>query len=271
MQARIVLIKSILTACALLFAVVLPSLALTAWFSERLADPVKARLFTIHRWIGRAYLVIVFTVGVVYCLVTIGIQGYDQRVFTHSGLGLAVVALLTVKVLTVRGKIPPLSDHLPKLGSMLAVLTIGIFLTSAFWYFRIQAANAAPTSPAYPATSPYSGGAPAPTGAATSPTVVQAAPPALVTAVSGGAATSGAATPTAPTAAPAQASSPAGKAIFEQQCSQCHATARATSSPRSREAWAATIQRMVSQNGANISPSDQAAILDYLSSAYGTK
>lgn len=255
MQARIVLIKSILTACALLFAVVLPSLALTAWFSERLADPVRARLFTIHRWIGRAYVLIIFTVGVVYCLLTLGVQGYDQRVFTHSGLGLAVVALVAIKVLTVRGKIPALSDHLPKLGSMLAVLTIGIFLTSAFWYFRTQAANAATTSVAYPSRAPAA---------------LPAAAPASVT-KGGAGATTAATNPPDLSSTPPQASSLDGKAIFEKQCSQCHATARATSAPRSREAWAATIQRMVAQNGANISPSDQAAILDYLSSAFGTK
>jgi len=210
MQARIVLFKSILTVCALLFAVVLPSLALTAWFSKRLRDPIKARLFAIHRWIGRGYVLIIFVVGVVYCLITLGPQGYDQRVFTHSALGLAVLALLTVKVLTVRGLIPPLSDHLPKLGSMLALLTAGIFLTSALWYFRVQAAG---TTPAYGASP--------------------------------------------------------GQALFEQTCSQCHATAVATSSPRSRDAWAATIGRMVSEKGANISSADQAAILDYLSTSFG--
>jgi mono/diheme cytochrome c family protein len=222
MQSRIVLIKSILTIFALLFAVVLPSLALTAWFSTRLSEPMKSRFFTIHRWLGRSYILIIFTVGVVYCLITLGVQGYDQRVFTHSGLGLAVVALLIVKVLTVRGKIPPLSDHLPKLGSMLAVITIGIFLTSAFWYFRTQAAGSVASSPAYPANA----------------------------------------------SAAQAASSQVGKAVFEQQCSQCHSPARATSAPRSRAEWAATIQRMVSQHSANISAADQAAILDYLSTNF---
>jgi len=217
-ETRIVLIKSTLTVLAFVFAIVLPSLALTAWFSVRLSDPAKARLFTIHRWIGRAYLLIVFTVGVVYCLLAIGIQGYDRRVFTHSALGLAVVALLVVKVLAVRGKIPPLSDHLPKLGSMLAVLTLGIFLTSAFWYFRAQAAQAAPASA---------------TQATTSGTL------------------------------------PSGKLLFQSKCSQCHATSRATSAPRDRAAWSATVQRMITQNGAGISPAEAAAIVDYLSANYG--
>jgi mono/diheme cytochrome c family protein len=143
-------------------------------------------------------------------LISIGPRGYDQRVFAHSALGLTVLALVTIKVLTVRGLIPPLSGHLPQIGSLLALVTIGIFFTSAFWYFRTQAAG---VTPVY--------------GAST------------------------------------------GQTLFEQKCSQCHAITQATSKPRSRDAWAATIHRMVSQNGAAISPSEQAEILDYLSTTYG--
>jgi hypothetical protein len=209
-QPQIVLLKSILTACALLFAFVLPALGLTAWYSTRLQDPTKARLFAIHRWIGRAYVLIIVVVGVVYCLITIGVRGDDQRVLVHSSLGLTVLALVTIKVLTARGLIPPLSGQLPIIGSLVALVTIGIFFTSAFWYFRTQAAG---VTPVY--------------GEST------------------------------------------GQTLFEQKCSQCHATSRATSSPRSRAAWAATIDRMVSQNGAAISPSEKSEILDYLSTTYG--
>ena len=209
-QAQIILLKSILTVFALLFAVVLPSLGLTAWYSKRLNDPMKGRLFRIHRWIGRGYVLIIFVVGVVYCLITIGPQGYDQRVFAHSALGLSVLGLVIVKVLTVRGVIPPLSAHLPKIGSLLALVTLGIFVTSALWYFQVKAAGA--------------------------------------------------------TATYGQSS---GQVLFEQACSQCHATAVATSSPRSRDAWTATVNKMVTQHGAAISPQDQAVIIDYLSTSYG--
>jgi len=209
-QPQIVFFKSVLTVFALLFAVVLPALGLTAWYSTRLQDPAKARLFAIHRWIGRGYVLIIVVVGVVYCLISIGVRGYDQRVFIHSGLGLAVLALVTIKVLTARGLIPPLSDHLPKIGSLLALVTIGIFFTSAFWYFRTQAAGVTPVYGASP-----------------------------------------------------------GQTLFEQKCSRCHATTLATSSPRSRDSWAATIDRMVSQNGAAISHSEQSEILGYLSTTFG--
>jgi mono/diheme cytochrome c family protein len=211
-QPQIVLLKSVLTVFALLFAIVLPALGLTAWYSTRLQDPTKTKLFTMHRWIGRGYVLIIVVVGVVYCLLSIGPRGYDHRVFLHSALGLTVLALVAIKVLTARGLIPQLSDHLPKIGTLVALVTIGIFFTSAFWYFRAQA-----------------------------------------TAVT-----------------PAYGASP-GQTLFEQKCSQCHDISRATSSPRSRDAWAATINRMVSQNGAAISPSEQAQILDYLSSTYGGK
>jgi hypothetical protein len=209
-QPQIVLLKSILTVLALLFAVVLPALGLTAWYSTRLHDPAKARLFAIHRWIGRGYVLIIVVVGVVYCLISIGVRGYDQRVFIHSGLGLTVLALVTIKVLTARGLIPPLSGYLPIIGSLLALVTIGIFLTSAFWYFRTQAAGVTPVYGASP-----------------------------------------------------------GETLFEQKCSRCHALTQATSSPRSHDAWAATINRMVSQNGAAISPPEQSEILDYLSTTFG--
>jgi cytochrome c5 len=232
MQARIVLIKSILTICVFVFAIVLPSLGLTAWFATKLRDPVRERLFTVHRWIGRTYVLIIFGVGVIYCLITLGPQGYDQRVFAHSGLGLALLALLSVKILTVRGKIPPLSDHIPKLGSMLAVLTAGIFLTSAFWFFRVQATSAAPVT--------Y-----------------------------GSAAVSGTTAEAAAAGGDTQAFRDAGKALFEQRCSQCHAAARATSATRTRDDWSATIQRMVTQNGASITPAEQSAILEYLATSFG--
>lgn len=210
MQPQIVFFKSILTVCALLFAIVLPALGLTAWYSSRLKDPTKARLFAIHRWIGRVYVLIIVVVGVVYCLISIGPSGYSQRVFIHSALGLTVLAVVTIKVLTARGLIRPLSGYLPIIGSLLALITIGIFFTSAFWYFQTQAAG---VKPVYGAS--------------------------------------------------------AGQTVFEQKCSQCHDISRATSSPRSRDAWAATINRMVTKNGADISTSDQAQILDYLSTTYG--
>ena len=210
MLPQIVLLKSILTVLALLFAIVLPALGLTAWYSARLQDPAKARLFAIHRWIGRGYVLIIIVVGVIFCLITIGPKGYDERVFAHSVLGLAIVALVAIKVMTARGLIPPLGNYLPIIGSIVALVTIGIFVTSALWYFRAKAGG---TTPAYGASP--------------------------------------------------------GQALFEQDCSQCHATALAKSSPRSRDAWAATIDRMVNKHGAEISPADQAQILDYLSTNFG--
>jgi cytochrome c5 len=69
---------------------------------------------------------------------------------------------------------------------------------------------------------------------------------------------------TAPESEPAAHENPyRGKPIFEQVCSGCHETARATQRPRSRQEWTRLMAQMA-ENGMMASDEDVSAIVDYL-------
>jgi cytochrome c5 len=58
-------------------------------------------------------------------------------------------------------------------------------------------------------------------------------------------------------------SAPDGKAIMEDRCGGCHGLDRVTSKTKDRDAWQATINRMVSK-GATLNDEEKAALIDYL-------
>jgi mono/diheme cytochrome c family protein len=54
------------------------------------------------------------------------------------------------------------------------------------------------------------------------------------------------------------------KALFEQKCSQCHATSRALNKNKSLNGWQQTTQRMAKKSGSNISEQEAEKIAEYL-------
>lgn len=63
----------------------------------------------------------------------------------------------------------------------------------------------------------------------------------------------------------------AGKAVTENICSGCHSLdyIRINAPFMNRQTWTASVNKMVQMFGAPIAASDQATIIDYLSTNYG--
>ncbi len=58
-------------------------------------------------------------------------------------------------------------------------------------------------------------------------------------------------------------SAPDGKAIMEDRCGGCHGLDRITSKTKDRDAWQATVNRMIGK-GAALNAEEKAALIDYL-------
>lgn len=146
--------KSIFAAVAMLLALVLPALALTAWYAKKLPDSRRGTLFRIHRFIAYGYLVIMFGVGLFYCLIPLGVATDEPRRLAHSVFGLVALTVLLIKVAAVRNWIPFLNNHLPKLGLTMMLLTTGIFFTSSFFFLLKEAQGASFGSFSFKDTTP---------------------------------------------------------------------------------------------------------------------
>jgi mono/diheme cytochrome c family protein len=83
--------------------------------------------------------------------------------------------------------------------------------------------------------------------------------------------------PAAPPAASAPAPAAAApavvdaKALFEQKCSVCHTTERATTRTETREGWTSLVKKMQAKSPGAISDDDVAKIVDYLAAEHGKK
>jgi hypothetical protein len=87
----------------------------------------------IHRWSGR--LAFVCTLPVAYhCIFKLGFQHSDSRVLWHSLLGSAFFGAYAAKVTIVRLHRFP-RPVLPVAGGVLFSVLIGIWYTSALWFF----------------------------------------------------------------------------------------------------------------------------------------
>jgi hypothetical protein len=92
------------------------------------------------RWLGRAHrgsgtLAFLLTIPVAYhCLWALGFQQGETRVLLHGLLGCLFFGTLSAKVLLVRSSGLP-GWALPVAGGTLFTALIGVWLTSAFWYF----------------------------------------------------------------------------------------------------------------------------------------
>ncbi len=104
---------------------------------ELLRFPPKGRFYNIvHRWSGR--VAIALTVPVAYhCIFLLGFEMTDTRVYIHSLLGSAFYGAFIAKVLLVRVNRFP-GWALPIAGGLLFSILLGLWITSAAWFFSIS-------------------------------------------------------------------------------------------------------------------------------------
>ncbi|WIG58927.1 MAG: hypothetical protein OJF49_001674 [Ktedonobacterales bacterium] len=101
---------------------------------ELLRFPPKGRFYNIvHRWSGR--IAIALTLPVAYhCIFLLGFDKSDARVYIHSLLGSSIYGAFLAKVLIVRVNRFP-GWALPIAGGLLFAILLGLWLTSAAWFF----------------------------------------------------------------------------------------------------------------------------------------
>lgn len=92
-----------------------------------------------HRLVGT--LAFVITLPVAYqCLWALGFQSTDTRVLVHALLGCFFYGVFTVKVLSVRVKGLP-DRMLPIVGGVVFAALVGLWVTSALWFFTSRPAG----------------------------------------------------------------------------------------------------------------------------------
>lgn len=101
---------------------------------EVLRFPPKGRFYhEVHRWSGR--IAILLTLPVAYhCVFLLGFGTDDTRVYIHSLLGSFLYGAFFAKILVVRSS-GLQSWVLPLGGGVLFSVLVGLWLTSAFWFF----------------------------------------------------------------------------------------------------------------------------------------
>lgn len=104
---------------------------------ELLRFPPKGRLYNIiHRWSGRTAILLTLPVAY-HCIFLLGFEMTDTRVYAHSLLGSALYGAFIAKVLIVRVNRFP-SWTLPVAGGLLFAILLGLWITSAAWFFSIN-------------------------------------------------------------------------------------------------------------------------------------
>jgi hypothetical protein len=104
-----------------------------AWIYGKLPWSKPAWVNPAHRWSGR--LAFVFTLPVAYhCIFKLGYQDATTRVMWHSLLGCAFFGPFGAKVTIVRLKRFP-TPVLPIAGGLLFAVLVGVWWTSARWFF----------------------------------------------------------------------------------------------------------------------------------------
>ena len=101
---------------------------------EWLGFPPKGRFYHgVHRWSGRAAILLTLPVAY-HCVFLLGFGTHSPRVLIHSLLGSFLYGAVVAKVLIVRStKFAPWV--LPVAGSLLFSILLGLWLTSALWFF----------------------------------------------------------------------------------------------------------------------------------------
>jgi hypothetical protein len=114
-------------------ALALFQLFTAAWIFRKLPWSKPAWVNPAHRWSGR--LAFVATLPVAYhCIFKLGYQDATTRVMWHSLLGCAFFGAYAAKVTIVRLKRFP-GPTLPIAGGLLFAILVGVWWTSARWFF----------------------------------------------------------------------------------------------------------------------------------------
>jgi hypothetical protein len=114
-------------------ALALFQLFTAAWIFRKLPWSKPAWVNPAHRWSGR--LAFVATLPVAYhCIFKLGYQDATTRVMWHSLLGCAFFGAYVAKVTIVRLRRFP-GPTLPIAGGLVFAVLIGVWYTSAFWFF----------------------------------------------------------------------------------------------------------------------------------------
>ena len=90
---------------------------------------------SVHRWSGRAAILLTLPVAY-HCVFMLGFETHTARVLIHSLLGSALYGAFVAKILIVR------SNRfkgwvLPVVGGLLFSILLGLWLTSALWFFTV--------------------------------------------------------------------------------------------------------------------------------------
>jgi hypothetical protein len=89
----------------------------------------------VHRWSGR--LAIALTLPVAFnCLFDLGLNPMTMRIMIHAILGAFIYGIFVAKFLLLRVDRAP-GWILPILGSALFSTVLGLWLTSAYWWFNL--------------------------------------------------------------------------------------------------------------------------------------
>jgi Family of unknown function (DUF6529) len=98
--------------------------------------PTKGNLYhVVHRWSGRTAIMLTLPVAY-HCVFFLGFGTYSPRVLIHSLLGSAFYGAVVTKVLIVRStRFAPWV--LPVAGGLLFSILLGLWLTSALWFFAV--------------------------------------------------------------------------------------------------------------------------------------
>ncbi|NUR83626.1 MAG: hypothetical protein HOY71_06020 [Nonomuraea sp.] len=117
-----------LTTAAVVLALVQVISALSMWGKIGVKIPGW-----VHRWSGR--IAFVLTIPVAFqCLYALGLQYDVPRVLAHSLLGCFFYGIFTAKMLALPKRGLP-GWTLPVAGGLAFAALVGLWLTSAFWFF----------------------------------------------------------------------------------------------------------------------------------------
>jgi hypothetical protein len=95
--------------------------------------PTRPWVAPLHRWSGRAAVAVTLPV-VAHCLYALGFEYGEPRILIHSLLGCFFYGAFVAKMLTLSRTDAP-KWLLPVVGGALFTALIGLWLTSALWFF----------------------------------------------------------------------------------------------------------------------------------------
>jgi hypothetical protein len=100
--------------------------------------PPPGRLYNfVHRWSGRTAIALTLPVAY-HCIFLLGFSTYSTRVYLHSLLGSTIYGAFIGKVVIVRSTGFP-AWALPIAGGTLFSILLGLWLSSALWFFGAHA------------------------------------------------------------------------------------------------------------------------------------